>query len=124
MVRRLIVNVLKSSGFVRCSNLDKVLAHSNSFSGNARVMWKVKKYLHGMSRFLDAKISTLPRQWSYFENHNNPFMIISLTCVYDIARTLHLIQIYRSWRLQPVEFHQVRRRVIFPTRIKNGRILL
>lgn len=59
-------------------------------------MLKVKKYLHGMIRFLDAKISTLPRQWSSFENHNNPFLIISLTCVYGIARTLHLIQICRS----------------------------
>ena len=68
-------------------------------------MWKVKKYLHEMIRFLDAKISTLPRQWSSFENYNNPFMIISLTCVNDIARTPHLIQICRSWRLQPVEFH-------------------
>ena len=59
-----------------------------------------------MSRFLDAKISTLPRQWSSFENHNNPFMIISLTCVYDIARTLQLFQIGRFWGLQLVEFYQ------------------
>ena len=44
MVRRLIVNVPKSSGFVRCSNLDKSFGAFDSFSSNAQVMLKVKKY--------------------------------------------------------------------------------